>query len=376
MRDDTLNVFSIPSSMVADPNNIGEFVPATGCTAINLLTSYKELDLDTVKRSTAWYKRFGQSYHVENATWTGDLILNSCKENLRLKIVEACKNFSEAEKGGPTYFFLLMNYIVATSETALRGLTSVLNKLRLKDFDGENVLNCVSFVKAAITLLKDNNQLPNDTETTIYEIFGSSSCPDFNNLVGGFKLSKTLKLRTLTLDEILTAIEKDYQDKIGNEKWPAKEVKKNNESTFSLHSNSSNKTKDYMCDNCGALNKHKLDQCPEPKDEKAIKVRRAMRNAKGSSSTGGGGNKGSISQSSDKSFSNGKSIDIKKVPPKSGESHEKKIKGKTHYWCGKCGRWVINHKTSTHKTREELAAEKAQKPSKTNEDAGVAEAND
>lgn len=371
MRDDTINVFNIPSKMSFLS---GYWEPANTCTSVNLLTSYKELDLETVKRAVAWYKQFGQSYHVENCTWSGDLILNSCKEDLRLKIVEACKDFDEAEKGGPTYFFLLMKYIVATSETALRGLTSALNKLRLKDFDGENVLNCVSFVKSAITLLKDNSQLPNDIETTIYEIFGSSSCTDFNNLVGGYKLSKTLKLKTVSIDEILTAIETDYQDKIGNQKWPAKDTKQ--ESSFLAHQGTTKK-KDYMCDNCGALNKHELKDCTEVRDEAAIKARRAIRNASTQAQGGGKRNHNSTNTNNNNNNNNdtknSDTVDPKKVPPKAGEAHEKNFKNKKHYWCGKCGRWVINHKTATHKTKEQLAEAKDNSNKSDEDDANAAE---
>ena len=45
--------------------------------------------------------------------------------------------------------------------------------------------------------------------------------------------------------------------------------------------------------------------------------------------------------------------DPKRKPPLQGEEHSRKIGGETLLWCGKCGRWG-NHKTSEHKTKQQL----------------------
>ena len=97
----------------------------------------------------------------------------------------------------------MMKLIIATSQVALRGLVNVLSKTRLNTFNGESVLDCATFFKAAVTLLKDNNLLPNDIMTITFEAFSSSSCQEFNDFVNGFKNAIQLGLKTYKLEEIL-----------------------------------------------------------------------------------------------------------------------------------------------------------------------------
>ena len=372
-RDDMIDVFKIPSEFVDDGN--GNWVPSSTAKPVDLLTEYQSLTIDTVKRSTSWYQRFGQAYHTENASWSGSLILGSCQESLQLKILETVSEYSEAEKGGPTFFYIMMKLIIATSQVALRGLVNVLSNTRLNKFDGESVLDCATFFKAAVTLLKDNNLLPNDIMTITFEAFGSSSCREFNDYVNGFKNAIKLGLKTYQLEEILRELEADYTDKLGSGKWPAKDTKVNQESSFAATGT--------MCYNCGSLD-HLLKDCPKPFDQAAIKTRKTLlqgnsgktggNNKSGNKGSEKGGNKGNSHKSNDseKSGDNSKSktTNPKKVPPKSGESHEKSFDGKTLKWCGKCGRWA-GHSTSEHKSKEELQKDKK---SGGNEEANSADA--
>jgi hypothetical protein len=50
--------------------------------------------------------------------------------------------------------------------------------------------------------------------------------------------------------------------------------------------------------------------------------------------------------------------------PKNGEPTTKTVDGKEYHWCVKCGqhgRWVLTHTTETHKSKEELKAERENK---------------
>jgi len=38
----------------------------------------------------------------------------------------------------------------------------------------------------------------------------------------------------------------------------------------------------------------------------------------------------------------------KSIPPKEGESEQKTHEGKTYYWCAKCRKWNLTHKTDQH----------------------------
>lgn len=319
------------------------------------------MNLDTVKKATSWYQRYGATWHTENVTWSGELILSSCKDTLRLKILEEVIGFNESKKGGPTFFYILMMKIVATSQTALRGLVTVLNNTTLKEFGGENVFDCASFYKAAATLLKDNNMLPNDILETTFKTFGSSSCDEFNSLVNAMKNAIDLGLKEYSLEEIIHKFEADYNDRIGSSRWPAKDTKSNQQSTFGANTNGT-----IICFNCGDF--HLLKDCNKPFDQVAIEKRKQVimggRTKQDKTKQGDNGNPNKNSKK-DKDSNNQKKEDkssskthVKKIPPKAGESHEREVNGRKIYWCGKCASWT-SHKTSDHKEKQEKKEESA-----------------
>ena len=57
-----------------------------------------------------------------------------------------------------------------------------------------------------------------------FTTFGTSSSAQFNTLVGGLKTAVDLKLKEYTLEQVLQILESDYSDKIGGNKWEAKDT--------------------------------------------------------------------------------------------------------------------------------------------------------
>ena len=49
----------------------------------------------------------------------------------------------------------------------------------------------------------------------------------------------------------------------------------------------------------------------------------------------------------------------KRIAPKDGEEHTKKVGKRTFYWCAKCNRWSTTHGTDTHVKKEETSAAEA-----------------
>jgi hypothetical protein len=70
-EDDTVDVFSIPSKFTLDSTS-NYWKPSTSAVAIDLFTQYKDVSLDTVKKATAYFHRFGQEYHTENVPITSE----------------------------------------------------------------------------------------------------------------------------------------------------------------------------------------------------------------------------------------------------------------------------------------------------------------
>jgi hypothetical protein len=56
----------------------------------------------------------------------------------------------------------MMETILASSPESLGGLTTLIQATTLKDFDGENVIEFVSFASGALEQLHNNNALPVD----------------------------------------------------------------------------------------------------------------------------------------------------------------------------------------------------------------------
>jgi hypothetical protein len=271
---------------------------------------------------------------------------------------EAMRGLTKDEKGGPVYLVMMIKKIISTSQTALRGLQKKLENMKLTDYDGENVRDCVSFVRGANQILQDHKNVPSDIANIILEVFEHSSCERFVTKVTQIRNSIELRTKDYQVDEILNILEEDYTDKLGSGKWTAKDSSKNEGSAFSL-------TLSYMmCFNCGKFG-HGVRNCPEPIDEAAIAKRKKLvvkegNNHSNNTRKGKGGKR--FQKDKDEGDTNSeRNKETKKQPPKKGESHEKDFNGKKLYWCGKCGKWT-NHKTSEHRPKKSEEKTEEDKP--------------
>ena len=81
---------------------------------------------------------------MENLSWLGDRILNTCEEPPRDKIQEGLIDVCLLELGGPLDFKLMIDIVLDVEDSALRSMTQSLQTMRLKDVPGENVATAVS----------------------------------------------------------------------------------------------------------------------------------------------------------------------------------------------------------------------------------------
>ena len=339
MKDRSIDdVFTIPERMVYDDSS-DEWVPVASGGFISLKKKYSEITEEHVKRAVAWMQCYGPSYYVENMSWSKNMILNSCTDDLKNKILEDMEQWDEAEKTGPACFYLMMKHILSTSNEALRGVTANLEKLKLTDFDGENVKKACTFLLNVHTLLKDNNMVPKDFNDMAFEMFKSTTCTEFKSKVTSMQGNLEEGLVKYTVPEYLKKLEVYYTTKLGSGKWTAKSTKKGQNSSFAARR--------IICLNCGEPD-HMVKDCDQPIDPAAI-ARRKKEIFKNPDYKRG---------KKDSSVDTAK--DPNKQPPKSGETHEKTVNGKTLKWCGICGRWG-NHSTSEHKSKEELESDKLEK---------------
>ena len=356
--NDMLDVFKIASDYHTDGSG-----PKSSATSIDLFHNIRDTDMNLVKLANQYFMEYGQDYHGENVVWSGEKILNSCDETLRDKLIESTRGWDSKYKGGPTYLKILMGLIVATSEKSLHSLLDKVAKLKLSDFDGEDVNKVVSFLCGATLILRDNKSLPADFASLVLKIFKQTSCADFHSFVGLLEHNLELKLTNLTAEEQLHLFETKYTEMVGRNEWTPKSLTKDQESSFSFAE------RKLLCYNCGGIG-HGIPQCKLPLDQEAINMQKGIITGQRSSdnNTSKFGNKNKSSNTNPKNGSpkggppkfkksnNGKPSSDKprdpfKKPPAKGESHQKKIDGKQLFWCGKegCCCWG-DHKTSDHPT--------------------------
>jgi hypothetical protein len=234
----------------------------------------------------------------------------------------------------------MMNHIIATSNVALRGIINHLQSLKLIEFNGENVKQWASFVRIALTLLKDQKMTPVDIKDIIMRSLLATSCEEFKVDIQQLKSLIQMNMVEKSVDEILLHVEELYNNLLGSGRWTPKSNEKHQGSTFHVEGerNPNDKNK-VICLNCGGIG-HMVNTCNQPIDNEAIATRKEI-----------------IFKSNDTSKNQDKSANKhpSRIAPKEGESDGKQVKGTSLYWCGKCKRWNKHHRTSEHKTKAELA---------------------
>ena len=347
-QNDMADVFTIPDAFVLD-STTGHYLPSPTAKPVNLFTSANIIDLETAKHATAYFARYGAAFHGENVLWSGEKILNSCDESLRDKLVESTRTWDRADVGGPSYLKLLLYHSMSTTQKSLRALLDKLGKIRITDFPGENVTKAVSFLRGAILILRDNSSTPTDIINLTLRVFKVSSCEPFRTYVGSIDNFVELKVKQYELDDLLSMLDAKYIELLGRGEWTARSSTEGQQSGFTADTNLDDLLR-IICYNCGGVG-HGVNNCPHPRDDKMINLRRDIiqnsgggrrnrSNNRSDSSTMGNGGNGN---------GNGRPNDPLLQPPGKNEPHEKLFDGVKKFWCGKpgCRRWT-DHTSREH----------------------------
>ena len=350
--NDMIGIFSIASDYEKDGSG-----PTTLATPVDLFHDIKSTSMNNVKAACQYFYEYGQEYHGENVSWSGEKILNSCDPTLRDKLIESTRGWSPLHKGGPMYLKLLMGLIVATSKKSLRSLLNKVSSLKLTDFNGEDVGRAVSFLRGASLILKDNDALPSDFLHLILSIFKHTTCVAFQSYVTTIENNVDLGVMHFTADDVLRVFENRYIDMLGRTEWTPKSITDNQNSGFynnsggAAKSTDTNSSSNIMCFNCGGLG-HGVKSCEAPIYQEHIDIRKSIifnkNKKKENNKKGGGGKKKDTSNSNSSTNDNNSSTQSDlTTPPKPGEPTEKTINGSLLFWCSKCGKWT-DHKTDGH----------------------------
>ena len=96
----------------------------------NLLTDFKDVDMDDIKASSRYYSKFGADYVVENLQWSKDRILATCDATLRGKMCEGLTEISGLEQGGPLVFQMMLEVVMYVDDSSLRSMTERIKTVR------------------------------------------------------------------------------------------------------------------------------------------------------------------------------------------------------------------------------------------------------
>ena len=301
----------------------------------NLLDHYGTISLDDVVVTVKWVKEWDDDHFVWAQTLTLRLVESSCEPELRERVSEQMMGMSPFASGGATYFKLAMMSITSMSYTVSMTLSIRLTKLTIKQFDGEDVLKLISFLRGAIQRLKMNDMLPPHMPYLVYQMLQTSSCTTFNGFFASLYAREQADiavaggLQQLDTETLFRLADQQYRAHIEEGTW----VKKSRHGAGFLAG-----VICWYCKQEGHLSKD---------------CKKKLRDSKRKGTGAGTGN--------DKGTANAAAPEVPSVkpwrkPPGAGEPEERTHKNKVEYWCGKCKCWNRTHKTAEHKTKAELQA--------------------
>ena len=345
-RFDLEDVFTIASSYAPNEAFDGDEFPEAGARPIDLFHSYNDVELETIKKASAFFMQRGQPFHVENLLWSGTKLLNSCDEKLRQKIEEKTIRYSVEHRTGPVYFAIMIALVLASSSQSLRVLTKKVENFSLLEVTGENVQTATSFLRGASEHLSNNGGLPSDYLELAAIALKKCSTKEFADFINSIYLNHEQGIKRLALETLLSEADNKYTTLVSRGAWEAGTGSKSHDSVF--HAG-------VTCYNCNKVG-HYAKDCPKNKNKP--KNGRSNEN-KGGRGRGKGGEKGGKGN-------NNQTVD--RTPPKPGEPHKRKKKNGSgdEAWCGTCGRWG-NHATSEHRKpaqQANAAEDKKESPKK------------
>lgn len=208
---DMEDVFTITSEYKQDPNT-NEYRPNADAEPINLFVHASKVDLELIKKASEYMSGYRQWWILQNLLWSGAKLLNSCNDKLRQKIEEKTLGWSVEHLTGPVYFKIMLENILASSPESMRGLTTTLQETKLTDFDGENVVEYMSFVHGAIEQLRNNNALPVDVLPIVANALKHCKVEDFMSYVNTMYNNHLQGVKTCTVKELLSKCGKGVCD--------------------------------------------------------------------------------------------------------------------------------------------------------------------
>jgi hypothetical protein len=330
---DMHDVFTI---LIPDPNDHKKILQEK-----DLFTEYPSIRIEEVLTSNDWYNKWPmEDTYQQNLQLTYKFFQSNVNDKLWEKSFESYSKYSNTQKGGPLFFFIMLQQLVSNSEEAARSLQLRLEHLSIGEIDGENVDKAVSQIRGAINRLTQIKKLPEDLTRKLLMIFQTTSVEEFN---AHFKVLEQTRTREGIMsgqasqyahDKLCELAAQLYRQMLETGDWNGTTTK-GKASTFVQVDGKSVQT----CWNCGTQG-HSLNECKKAKNPTQIeKNKLAFRANKKKNRT--------QTTSADNHNSSNPAKTGKWAPPKRGESPKKVIDGKSMYYLYRAKKWIPDKEHST-----------------------------
>jgi len=332
---------------------------------VDLLSHWGSVSLDHVLKWQTDFNGYSEDEDMISSIWMQELLTSSMDVELRRQVEEIEQELDVYQRGGVTFFKIVMDTLFKMStmaEDSLKQFIKDFGEKGLAKIPYENV-RVISFqVNGVAERLADANLLR--AESFIYYVNGYTMCS-----VGPFKAvfqnkateymyqdaTGTSPFSSMTSPQVLAKIKETsrvaealYDNLNLGKKW---NLPGNNPG---LHANIVSK-----CDNCGALD-HLANKCTKPRDDERCKAARDARDKAKEDSRGrggggrGGGGRGGRGGGGD----GGRGTSDERAPWKESDpskSGVKMIDGAWKMLCNKgCG-WNSTHTTGFHNEQSRSA---------------------
>ena len=114
----------------------------------DIFANYSNLTIENITSSIRFYREFGQSYDLENLSWSEQFLSNCCDAELGAKLDERMASYTErTQRGGPIFFFEMMEAIMTLTTEAATLMKDKLRTLTMQDFAGEDIYRAATVIK-------------------------------------------------------------------------------------------------------------------------------------------------------------------------------------------------------------------------------------
>jgi hypothetical protein len=242
---------------------------------LDLYTEYSSISIEDVARSNLFYQEWMVAdWFSENLGLTYDFFQNNVTDDLFLKVSKTYDKFPRSQRGGPLFFILMLNQLLADTEEAAISLQKRVKDFKITNIPGEDVRKVVSLLCGAVNRLTYINKIPEDLVKTLLGVMQTSSVDSFNETFHLIEkerkhhaiLRKTGFHATLTADNIFSIAEAKYRDLGENSQWTG--VHTTGQAAAFNAAHRSTRTWTPTCFNCGGPHSNK--ECPKPADPKRI----------------------------------------------------------------------------------------------------------